>query len=187
MEVKEQQMCFLETTPTSSPGSIIFTHAFPEDAREEIKDKIKQVCYYLPELSDTTVKVGHTTRRGAHYCARECRGEDFEYFRIGKRAPPYTIAHELMHGIQRMVDDIPTGERACDIWTLARVGKHFYRTGRYVDIPSEMDNAPEIYGEVMQKKAREAIEKRDEGVRQYIVWFEEQLEEYLKEEGEKDV
>jgi len=90
----------------------------------------------------------------------------------------YTVAHELMHIVQFNSRSIPSGERACDVHTLARVPPEFIdesptylvvprgRRGRWT--PADARMAHEL--------AVEALERRQRGLRRYASWWEEEFE-----------
>lgn len=86
----------------------------------------------------------------------------------------YPVAHELTHMVQRRVGGIPGGERACDLYTLARSPNIVDLCPGYLDIPDCIRSgwSPEIAAE-LSAMARHAIRLRDEGWRRdYIRVFE---------------
>lgn len=87
---------------------------------------------------------------------------------------PSVLAHETMHALQHAKRTIPYGERSCDIYMLARLPTEFYPRERefYVKVPQRiLSKAPEQVKETAEK----AIELRNSGTRNYIVWFENEL------------
>jgi hypothetical protein len=92
----------------------------------------------------------------------------------------YTAAHELTHLLQRPYGPLPGGERACDLFTLARVGRCILAPPRYLRIPPETRSEWPQCAEVAWELAGEAIRKRREGRRQYIRWWEERFGQWAR-------
>lgn len=87
---------------------------------------------------------------------------------------PSVLAHETMHAFQYIGRKIPHGERSCDIYMLARLPTKFYPRERefYVKVPQKiLSSSPER----IMETAKKAIELRNSGTRNYIVWFEQEL------------
>ena len=87
---------------------------------------------------------------------------------------PSVLAHETMHALQYFDRRIPHGERSCDIYMLARLATRFYPRERefYVNVPRRvLSDHPERVKQTAQK----AIQLRNNGMRNYIVWFENEL------------
>ena len=92
---------------------------------------------------------------------------------------PSVLAHETMHALQYFDRTIPFGERSCDIYTLARLPDEMFPRTRdfYVKVPQKvLCSRPDL----IRTKAREALERRSSGVRNYIVWFENELRRISK-------
>lgn len=87
---------------------------------------------------------------------------------------PSVLAHETMHALQYARRTIPYGERSCDLYMLARLPTKFYPRERefYVKVPQRILSATP---ERIRETAQRAIELRNSGTRNYIVWFEKQL------------
>lgn len=87
---------------------------------------------------------------------------------------PSVLAHETMHALQYSGRGVPHGERACDIFMFARLPTTLYPRRRefYVDVPQKiLSNDPER----IKHTATRAIKLREDGLRNYIVWFETEL------------
>ena len=87
---------------------------------------------------------------------------------------PSVLAHETMHALQYVDRRIPHGERSCDLYMLARLPIKFYPRERefYVNVPQRvLSKNPEM----IKLAAKKAIELRNSGTRNYIVWFENEL------------
>ena len=88
---------------------------------------------------------------------------------------PSVLAHETMHALQYVDRKIPYGERSCDIYMLARLPTKFYPYERefYVKVPQKiLSTNPER----IKETAKKAIALRNSGTRNYIVWFENELD-----------
>lgn len=169
-------------------NEIIFTRCFPEEMREHTRERIDYILDFFPELDGETIKVGKT-RSGGQYIYDISSKNDFEYIRLDPSVRLYTIAHELTHALQWRNEDIPHGERSCDIWTLARSSEYIditSRIGTYVTIPNRMVENIDDWKEIISEVAKDAIKKREQGKRQYIVWFEEKLQELAQEAIRKE-
>jgi hypothetical protein len=78
-----------------------------------------------------------------------------------------------MHAVQYIDRKVPYGERSCDVFMLARLPSSLYPRNRdfYVKIPKRIIPFPERIAQT----ARKALELRETGMRNYIVWFETEL------------
>ncbi len=84
------------------------------------------------------------------------------------------IAHELTHMASHHCGGIPKGEKACEIWTLARSPILNDAPPSYLDIPKSVKSKwSRDDARVLSDLARTAIRLREEGKRYYIKWFEE--------------
>jgi hypothetical protein len=97
----------------------------------------------------------------------------------GWKYPTYwTLAHELMHLVQFNVDGIPGGERAIDIQALARAPPRFIDDSpSYLVVPDDIrDSWNEKHADLAHRLAKEALSRRQEGLRRYAVWWEDEFE-----------
>lgn len=97
----------------------------------------------------------------------------------GWKFPTYwTLAHELMHLVQFNDDEIPGGERAIDIQALARVPPELIDDSpSYLVVPDEIrDSWSEKHATLAHMLAKEALKKRQTGLRRYAVWWEDEFE-----------
>jgi hypothetical protein len=138
---------------------------------------VSYVLRFFPELRDETISVGVT--QGAD--GRAVVGEPRIW--LNPRLLSYhTIAHELVHVLQGRFG-IPSGERSCDLFAVARDHTLVDVRPSYLKIPvSAFDAEHKPLGGVAQVitvTAQEAIEKRSTGYRRYISWFEGQIPERL--------
>jgi hypothetical protein len=97
----------------------------------------------------------------------------------GWRLPThYTIAHELMHLVQFNSKDIPSGERACDVYALARLPPEFIdESPTYLVVPrGRRGKWTATDARMAHELAVEALQRRARGVRRYASWWEEEFE-----------
>lgn len=93
-----------------------------------------------------------------------------------------TLAHELTHAYEDKIKSIPSGEKATDVYMLSKVPLKFLVKPCYLECAKEPF---ELYPERVQALAREAIIKRNAGLKQYIHWFEDQVNKiYYDMKGE---
>ena len=137
-------------------------------------EKVRYVLRYFPEFGDKQIKVGLT--RAASGMAVP---GGFEIWLNPFRVAHHTIAHELVHLLQRTGGRIPHGERSCDVFSLARHWTLNDVAPSYVKIPPRLVGAdgtlPPAAARVVYETAFEALELRRKGLRRYIAWFESRL------------
>ena len=149
---------------------------------------LRRSLIHFPELTDATVTVGYTRkhlgsatviyRKGVLWCLT---------IRLRARKVTYqTIGHELTHLIQglaygdrtgaRSVDPekIPSGEKQCDIWTLARDPLFCDDAPTYIKMPRMVRERWPDYALPVRGLCIAAIEKRHIH-RQYIRWLEDEI------------
>jgi hypothetical protein len=132
----------------------------------------------FPELDQVTLRVRMKKLRKA------VAEFDYRYRRIDIDPRPFdpdknnllpsVIAHETTHALQHADRHVPYGERSCDVYMLARLPANLYPKKRdfYVEVPQEiLFSSPE---RIIQT-ARKAIDLREKGLKNYIVWFEKEL------------
>ena len=151
--------------------------------RAEVEKRIRQLHPYFPEMR-RRFKIG-LTRSYDGLAIQSDEGMiklmlDVRRARNGDyKGPTYwTIAHELMHLAQFNRSSIPSGERACDLHALARLPPRFIDDSpSYLNIPDKMRAKwTRERAELAHSLARRALEKRAEGLRSYIVWWEKEFE-----------
>jgi hypothetical protein len=93
-----------------------------------------------------------------------------------------TLAHELTHAYEDKCKSIPSGEKATDLFMLSKVPLKYLVRPSYLECAKEPF---ELFPEQIQALAKEAIIKRNSGLRQYIQWFEDQVNKiYYDMKGE---
>jgi hypothetical protein len=155
--------------------------------RDEVDRRVRRLHPYFPEMK-RKLTIGLTrSYDGLAFQSddgvvklmldvRKARNGDY-------KAPTYwTIAHELMHLAQFNVKDIPSGERACDLYTMARLPpKYIDDSPSYLVIPVRIrDRWDRDYASLAHNLAKKAIRKRETGVRNYISWWEGEFERSVR-------
>jgi hypothetical protein len=87
-----------------------------------------------------------------------------------------TAAHEFMHLLQWPLHHVPNGERACDLYVLARFGTQFLGAPYYLRVPRKARDHWEDWAPLASDLARQAIEERRSGRRQYLRWWEDEFQ-----------
>lgn len=175
--------------PKSDPNKLVFYRSVVGD-KHPIYNLIEQV---LPEISVMYPELnGFVFRirvRPLSDCAAQwdyARDEitfssvtenEWEPLRVGK-----TLAHELTHAYCSKTKSIPHGEKATDLFMLSRLPLKFLQRPCYLETAKE---PYDLYPERIQELAKEAINKRKAGLRQYIRWFEDEVNKiYYNWKGE---
>lgn len=83
-----------------------------------------------------------------------------------------TAAHEFMHLLQWPLREVPNGERACDLYVLARFGTRFLGPPSYLNVPRKARADWAAWAPLASELARQALEERHRGRRQYLRWWE---------------
>ncbi len=137
-------------------------------------ERVHYVLRYFPEMKDKQIKLGLT--RAASGMAVP---GGWEIWLNPWRTSYHTIAHELVHLLQRSDAGVPQGERSCDVYSLARHWTLNDVAPSYVKIPSRLvytdGSLPPATARVVYEAASEALELRENGLRRYIAWFEDKL------------
>lgn len=155
----------------------------PPEVRTELARRLEQLTEYFPEMRKV-MKIG-ITRFYDGLVFQSNRGHvklmiDVHRSRKGGwKYPTYwTIAHELMHLAQFNSDGIPSGERATDIYALARLPPRYIdESPTYLvvsDGPRE-EWRPE-HARLAHELAAKAIALRERGLKNYAVWWESEFE-----------
>jgi hypothetical protein len=155
----------------------------PESVRKELASRLDRLHPFFPEMK-SRMKIGITrSLDGLAFQSdsgfvklmvevRRTRKGTWNY-------PTYwTLAHELMHLAQFNSHGIPSGERACDIFALARLPPEFID-----DSPSYLVVPLGLRSKWLLKDAKmahdlavEALEMRKKGLRRYACWWEIEFE-----------
>ncbi len=164
----------IRPVPTDAGGMAVTRALRSHRSCNRTLEKVRYVLRYFPEFGERGIKVGLT--RAASGMAVP---GGFEIWLNPFRVAHHTIAHELVHLLQRTGGCVPQGERSCDLFSLARHWTLNDVAPSYLKMPArlvETDGTllPET-ARVVYEAAAEAVELRQKGLRRYIAWFEERL------------
>ena len=155
--------------------------------RARMLERIEFVRRFFPELDRITVRVGLARKRGILGWG----SLDPEHPGIWVRPRllhHYTIAHELTHLLQAL-KRVPPGERACDLWALARSPLLVDHPPGYLRVPAALRRHRQLaapHALLLTRAAREAIARREAGERRYLSGFEKRLQELARSGGFDD-
>jgi hypothetical protein len=138
---------------------------------------------FFPELDGTTIRVGIAKRRGVLGWG----SLDPEHPGIWVRPRllhHFTIAHELTHLLQAR-GLVPRGERACDLWALARSPLIVDSAPGYLRLPRGMrtHRLEAWQSTLLSDAARRAVAARLSGDRRYLQRFEREIAESMARRG----
>jgi hypothetical protein len=156
-------------------------------------DMLERSLRFFPELKDATITVGYTRKHLGSATVIYRKGMVHRMIiRLKVRNVSYqTIGHELTHLIQGLVHGdrargraadaarIPSGEKQCDIWTLARNPLFCDEAPTYIRMPRAIRERWPDYAESVRALCVSAIEKRAT-LRQYIRWLEAEIRKLPK-------
>lgn len=165
-----------------------FTPLMKQRLTRRAAEMIEHSLHYFPELKDSTITVGYTRKHLGSATVIYRKGVIARLIiRLKVRKVTYqTIGHELTHLIQglahgdraqpRSVDPhrIPSGEKQCDIWTLARDPLFCDDPPTYIKMPRAVRDRWPLFAEAVRDLCIAAIEKRPTE-RRYIRWLEEEI------------
>ena len=143
--------------------------------RNEVLRRVHYVRRFFPELDGETITVGLTRAASGMAVPGGSR-----IWLNPSRLSHHTIAHELIHLLQGRDFGIPSGEKACDIYSLARHWTLNDDRPSYVRVPLAMMGGSKTVSEpaarVLFEVATEALARRAHGHRHYIAYFEHEVE-----------
>jgi hypothetical protein len=151
-------------------------------------EMIERSLRYFPELHGKTITVGLTRKHlGSASISYRSGAISRLIIRLRVRKVSYqTIGHELTHLVQGLAHGdrstprsaarsrIPSGEKQCDIWTLARHPLFCDDPPTYLRLPRIVRDQWPRYAEPVRTLCVAAIEKR-QSHRLYIRWLESQI------------
>ncbi|HWO43799.1 MAG TPA: hypothetical protein VNO43_18570 [Candidatus Eisenbacteria bacterium] len=148
---------------------------------------IQRSLLHFPELRGREITVGYTrVHLGSAFVAHRAGRISQLVIRLKTRKLTYqTIGHELTHLVQALARfengnrpagrwRIPSGEKPCDIWTLARAPLFCDDPPSYVRMPRRLRERWRDYAAPVRALCVAAIEKRQTH-RRYIRWLEAEL------------
>ena len=141
-----------------------------------IRERLGFVRGFFPELAGVTVRVGLARKRGVLGWGSLDPDRPGVWVRP-RRLDAFTIAHELTHLLQAR-GLVPRGERACDLWALARSPLVVDAPPGYLRVPRELRRQRTLSpGDAVRlhRAACRALEARARGERNYLVRFEREI------------
>lgn len=175
--LKKRQKIAWAKPPASNPDKITFYRAIYGDV-SPIYDLIEQVAPEVsamyPEMNGLVLGVRVKAMSWCCACWDYFKDEiDFD------SGTPWTLkdigstlAHELTHAYHSKFKSIPSGEKATDVFMLSKVPLKYLTPTSYLECAKDVF---ELVPEGVQAIAKEAIAHRNSGMRQYIRWFEGQI------------
>jgi hypothetical protein len=141
--------------------------------RERILEYLEFARRFFPELEGVNIRVGLALKRGVLGWGSLDPDQPGIWVRP-RRLDHFTIAHELTHLLQAR-GLVPHGERACDLWALARSPLIADHPPGYLRLPLAVRRQRRLTPQqamVLVKLARGAIAAREQGDRRYLKRFE---------------
>ena len=149
--------------------------------RERIRTRIEFVRRFFPEIEGVTVRVGIAMKRGILGWGSLDPERPGIWVRP-RRLEYFTIAHELTHLLQAR-KLVPRGERACDLYAMARSPLLIDCSPGYLALPRPLRGKRGldlITAKLLHAAACEAIARRARGDRAYLKTFERDLADSLR-------
>lgn len=177
---------------------ISFTPPMKQRVTRRTLAMLQRSLAYFPELRDQSITVGYTRKHLGSATVIYRKGALSKLIiRLRVRKVAYqTIGHELTHLIQALAygdrsgkrssisGRIPSGEKQCDIWTLAREPLFCDDAPTYIKMPRNVrDHWPDYAGAV-RDLCINAIAKRHTH-RHYIRWLEDEIAKLPAREARK--
>ncbi len=140
-----------------------------------ILEAVEFVRRFFPELDGITIRVGLAQKRGVLGWGSLDPERPGIWVRPRKLGT-FTIAHEFTHLLQAR-QLVPRGERACDLFALARSPLVIDSAPGYLHVPRALRKAQLTSAEshLLWECARSAVAARDAGDRRYLQRFEREL------------
>ncbi len=133
---------------------------------------------FFPELDGITIRLGLAQKPGVLGWGSLDPDRPGIWVRP-RRLEYFTIAHELTHLLQAR-GEVPRGERACDLWALARSSLLIDSPPGYLRLPLRIRRQRPLNATdagFLCDAARRAIEFRSAGDRRYLQRFEREVAE----------
>ena len=169
------ELSLLSAPDAAAPRVIASSVLKRHRSKNDVLRSVEYVRRFFPELDGETVTVGVTKAASGMAVPGGTR-----IWLNPSRLSYHTISHELVHLLQCRDLGIPAGEKACDVFSLARHWTLNDERPSYVKYPKriadEKGRIPEESAKLIFGVAREAIIQRSRGLRNYISFFEFELE-----------
>jgi hypothetical protein len=168
--------------------ALVFTPLMKKRLTRRAQIMLERSLSYFPELHGKTITVGLTRKHlGSASISYRAGTISRLAIRLKVRKVTYqTIGHELTHLVQGLGHGdrsmarsltphrIPSGEKQCDIWTLARDFLFCDDPPTYLRMPRAIRECWPDYAEAIRQLCIAAIEKRKHH-RLYIRWLEAEI------------
>ncbi len=154
--------------------------------RDRILERLEFVRRFFPELDGVTVRVGLARKRGVLGWGSLDPEQPAIWVRP-RRLDHFTIAHEFTHLLQAR-GLVPGGERACDLWALARSPLLNDAPPGYLRLPPALRRRRQLdpwHAALLHRAAQQAIAARERGERRYLQRFEREVREALTTEARR--
>jgi hypothetical protein len=169
------ELKLLSSSNAEAPRVVASSALRKHRMRNDVLRRVDYVRRFFPELDGETITVGLTRAASGMAVPGGSR-----IWLNPSRLSHHTIAHELIHLLQLRNLGIPSGERACDVFSMARHWSLNDDRPSYVRVPLVLmpgrDHVSEFVARTLFDVAREAIARRDQGHRQYIAYFEHEVQ-----------
>jgi len=142
---------------------------------------------FFPELGSFTIHVGLARKRGVLGWGSLDPDHPGIWLRP-RRLDYFTIAHEFTHLLQAR-KLVPAGERACDLWAMARSPLLIDSPPSYLALPRALSRQSRIglaTAMRLHDAARRALAARERGVRRYLNSFEQEIAEAFGGTGRRN-
>jgi hypothetical protein len=149
---------------------------------ERIRERLEFVRGFFPELDGITVRVGLVRKPGVLGWGSLHPDHPGVWVRP-RRLDAFTIAHEFTHLLQAR-GLVPRGERACDLWALARSPLLVDTPPGYLRVPIRLRRQRQLSARdaaLLHRAATDALRAREGGERNYLRRFEHDLELAVRE------
>ena len=143
---------------------------------ERIRERLEFVRGFFPELDGITVRVGLVRKQGVLGWGSLHPDHPGVWVRP-RRLDTFTIAHEFTHLLQAR-GLVPRGERACDLWALARSPLLVDAPPGYLRLPPRLQRSRTLEprdAALLHRVAAAAVEARRAGDRSYLRRFEREV------------
>ena len=155
--------------------------------RQRILACLEFVRGFFPELGSFTIHVGLARKRGVLGWGSLDPDHPGIWLRP-RRLDYFTIAHEFTHLLQAL-KLVPAGERACDLWAMARSPLLIDSPPSYLALPRALSRQSRIglaTAMRLHDAARRALAARERGVRRYLNSFEQEIAEAFGGTGRRN-
>lgn len=167
---------------------VVFTPLMKKRLDRRVLAMLQRALSCFPELRDRTITVGYSrSNLGSAAWSDDAKADPRLTIRLKVKGLTYnTIGHELTHLVQALARlaargfgsgagaAIPSGEKQCDVWTLARSSLFCDDAPSYLKLPRAIRENWPRYAKEVRGLCLAAIEKRRR-YRFYLRWLEGEI------------